>query len=424
MQRSAAKTQADKRRRGSSAQATTPPEESVEVEDIVPGCLTKTQWTDLLLREDSDDIVGEIMEELLSKVLDSCFKVYIKRQVVPYSASWAKSFLTKIVEQQILCVGGEGPGEAAKIEDTEPLPSISDTWVPVLKVATPRPQPTVPQEADTEVSIQKEPCTNQQYHNTVQTRSSLRQSEEQTSPRRPLPEKHHEVFTPRPPPKMNRKKVPLINTPPKPVQNELLPPLSCSAEKEGLRSGSRNARNSASSNMTESFSQKDPKPIPKLDPSCLPRHFTFPQIEILDNNSTKPFSTKPSRLSKLEPRSNKHKSEWPKISLELLSSSKDESANFQRKNEADIRPKKMSSLQREEGVASSRLFRPEKMDLAKGVSILDSHTVAINSVKLNPLTQSTNLRPIQREAALPLFSVDQVITGQSSQITPLVQFRN
>ncbi|XP_026044398.1 uncharacterized protein C2orf81 homolog isoform X3 [Astatotilapia calliptera] len=127
MPRSATKVQTDKHRRRSSVQVISPAAQEQKGEDIIPGHSTRTQWTNMLLQEDADEAVGEILDELLRKVMKGCLDVYTESQ----------RYLTQIVEHQILCLDeGEGPVERSKTEDSEPVPPTSDAWaqgcVPVL----------------------------------------------------------------------------------------------------------------------------------------------------------------------------------------------------------------------------------------------------------------------------------------------------
>ncbi|XP_075954986.1 uncharacterized protein C2orf81 homolog [Anarhichas minor] len=427
MPRSAAKFQADNRSRRS---VHTPRIQDLEVEDIIPGCLTQAQWTDTLIREDADEAVGELMEELMSKLMEGCFKVYIEKQIAPFSASWAKSYLTQILERKILCLDeGEGPEEASKTEDSEPMPPTSDAWVqgcvPVVN-ATPRPHPASQQDDDIgQVPVQTEPRVNQQCNTMVQAKGSPKQSEKETRPRRPVSYECYEVLSPRPPPKIDRKKKQWVNLPPipKPVPSKLLPLLSCSAEKRDVDVEGKNVRHSVYNNTTGSLHQhKSYQPIQKLDPSCLPRHCIFPSYEIVDND-TKPKSKKPSGLSKPEPRYNKQQTEWTVASQKQLTSSKDQPTKFQRGNAADVWLKKLSPSRHDRMVSSGPL-RLDTMVLAKGVSLLDSQAVEIHPLKSNPPTKSTKLRLIRSDVAVPLLSVEQVTTGPPPQVTPLFQTKN
>ncbi|XP_035514842.1 uncharacterized protein C2orf81 homolog [Morone saxatilis] len=420
MPRSAAKSQADKRRCRSTVQVTPPPTQEVEVEDIIPGRLTQPQWMDMLIQEDADETVGEIMEELLSKVMEGCLKVYIERQLAPFSASWAERHLTQILERRIVSLDeGEGPEEASKTEDSEPMPAISDAWaqgcVPVEN-ASPRPRLASQQEVDIGqvVPVQTEPSVDQQCNVMAQANSSPKQSEKQTSPRRPVRDKRYKLLSPRPSLKIDLEKKQQIISPPKLVPRKSLPPLG------------KDKTHSFSNRTTGSLHQhKDHRPIPRLDPSSLPRHFVFPQYEILDNNCTKPNSKKPSGQSKLEPRYNKKQTEWTVTSLKPLTSSQDQPERFQRRKDADVWLKKLSPYRhRREGMESSGPLRLETMELAEGVSLLDPQAVDSNSFKFNLPAPSTKLRLIQSDAAVPLFSVQQVTTGPPPQVTPLFQSKN
>ncbi|XP_071756503.2 uncharacterized protein C2orf81 homolog [Centroberyx gerrardi] len=372
MSRSAAKSRADKGGRRPSAQAITPQAitprpQDLDVEEIIPGRLTQAQWMDMLREEDAEETVGEIMEELLSQVMEGCFKAYIQRQLVPFSTSWAKDCLVQVLEWQFLHRDeGEGPEEASRTEDSEPLPATADSWaqgcVPVINT-TPPPHPT-PQQgaADGQVAGRMEPRANQQCHVMAQTSSSTKQSEKDRSPSEPEDYRSHR--------------------------------------------------------------HKDYRRIPRLDHSCLPRHGVSPQYEILDTNHTKPHPKRPSRLSIPERRLDKQQTEWTGSSLKPLTSCVDQPAKLQGRNGADVwlslRKKSTPTGHKREGIIPfSGSLRLDTMDLVQGVSLVDPQVVQLNPLKLNRPAQSTKLRPMRSGPAVPLFSVEQLTAGPPPQVTPL-----
>ncbi|XP_053276906.1 uncharacterized protein C2orf81 homolog [Pleuronectes platessa] len=352
MPRSAAKSQASKSRRMSSVPVTPLP---TQEQEIIPGRLTQTQWNKVLIQEENDEIVGEIIDELMSKVMDGCLQVYVERQLEPFSTSWAKNYLTQILEQQIMCPDeGEGTEEASKTEDTEPMPSIIDSWaqgcVPVVYALPPLSYPySAQQEADVvQVPAQTGPGDDQQCDAMAQTKSSPKQPDRERSPRKPVNNKQCKVLIPRPPPKIDVKKRQQFNFPPKPVADKLPPIRSCSVLKKDVEVEDKRGIYCVYNNMAGPSHQfKKYQSIPRLDSSSLPRHAIFPQYEIINSDQSNP--KKPSRLSKLEPKY-KQKSEWTITTVMPLTSSKNKPAKFHRRNEADVFLKKLSPLRRRQDV--------------------------------------------------------------------------
>uniref|UniRef100_A0A665T8K3 Uncharacterized protein n=1 Tax=Echeneis naucrates TaxID=173247 RepID=A0A665T8K3_ECHNA len=447
MPRSAARSQTDRSRRMSAVQMSPPPPQELEVEGVIPGRLTLAQWTDMMAQEDAEEAVGELMDELMSRVMEGCLKVYIERQLAPFSASWAMNYLTQILQQQILCPDeGEGPEGVCETEDSEPVATIPDAWaqgcVPVVS-AIPRPHPVEEQvllnfffnvksslhiyllyEADILlVPAQTEAQVNHKCKLSLRNSSPM-QYENETSPREPASDKQCRVLSPRPPPKTDRKKRQQVSLLPKPVPDKLLPVLSCSAEKTNVDIHVRNRVYSIYGHMTGPLHQpKNCQSIPKLDPSCLPQHSIFPQYEIVDKNYTTPNHKKPSGLSKLEQKYSKRQTERSVTTLTLLTSSKDQQAKLQRRNEADVLKKISPSRHRREGTGFSSSLRLDTMVLSKGVSLQDSQAVD-SPLKCTPLSLSIKLRPIRSDIAVPLFSADQLTAGQPPQVTPLFHSEN
>lgn len=276
-----------------------------------------------------------------------------------------------------------------------------------------------------QVPEQIEPTSDQ--HVVPLSSYSPKQCEKETSPRRPGRQKLNNVLSPHPSPKVDRNQKQQTRSLPRSVRGKLLPRLSCSSERQDVEVKRVNRTFSVSNHLTRSLNHlKDHQPIPRLEPSNFPRHCIIPQYEILDNANTKSSSKKQSRLYKLEQTSYKEQQpESTVTSLRLLTSTKDQSGEFQRRNEADLCLRKPSpSGHSKDGMLLSGSLRLDMMEFTKGVSLLDPQADVINSVKFTLPALSTKLRPIQHEATVPLYSIEQVATARPSKVSPVFQSKN
>uniref|UniRef100_A0A8C6BK02 Chromosome 2 open reading frame 81 n=1 Tax=Monodon monoceros TaxID=40151 RepID=A0A8C6BK02_MONMO len=120
-----------------------PPTAPVPQVDIVPGRLTEAEWMALTALEEGEEVVGDILADLLARVMDSAFQVYLTQQCIPFTISQAREAMLQITEWRFLA-RDEGESAVAEDptwgEDEEPLSCTTDAWaqgsVPVLHALT------------------------------------------------------------------------------------------------------------------------------------------------------------------------------------------------------------------------------------------------------------------------------------------------
>ncbi|XP_045405858.1 uncharacterized protein C2orf81 homolog [Lemur catta] len=127
----------------SKAEKARPPTVSVPQVDIVPGRLSEAEWMALMALEEGEEVVGDILADLLARVMDSAFKVYLTQQCIPFTISQAREAMLQITEWRFL---PQDKGESAVAEDPtwgedeEPSACMIDSWaqgsVPVLHTPT------------------------------------------------------------------------------------------------------------------------------------------------------------------------------------------------------------------------------------------------------------------------------------------------
>ncbi|XP_072294768.1 uncharacterized protein [Eucyclogobius newberryi] len=122
---------------------TEPQPQDTEPEELVPGRLTRTSWTEMLAQEEAEEAVAEHMEKLLRNVMDGCCRADVRQQVFPFTTNWVKKCLIQTVEQRFLCRDDGDGAEEVLPEDCEPPPAEADAWaqgcVPLVRPSPPLP---------------------------------------------------------------------------------------------------------------------------------------------------------------------------------------------------------------------------------------------------------------------------------------------
>ena len=55
---------------------------TVHTNDLIPNRINLTDWTNLMQEEDDINFIGELVYEIIDKVLNKCYEEYINKQVV------------------------------------------------------------------------------------------------------------------------------------------------------------------------------------------------------------------------------------------------------------------------------------------------------------------------------------------------------
>ncbi|XP_060763155.1 uncharacterized protein C2orf81 homolog [Neoarius graeffei] len=138
MARNTSKSRAEKGR-GSSAQ---PPTKTEDLEDSVEQeCLTKFELLRMIAQEEGEEIVSDILEELMTHVMEKCYEVYLKKQIIPFTVAWVNDTILQLTKWQYLMRDEGDDVDTASLlqEDTMPAHSIPDSWadgcVPVMKIS-------------------------------------------------------------------------------------------------------------------------------------------------------------------------------------------------------------------------------------------------------------------------------------------------
>ncbi|XP_073506354.1 uncharacterized protein C2orf81 homolog isoform X2 [Phyllobates terribilis] len=111
--------------------------------DIIPGRFTEDDWMSMVTAEDGEDVVGDLVDSLISHVMEECLTVYLQQQVIPYTVSQARDAMLQIVQWTFVPRDeGKHKPDSESTWQEEPQPCPHDSWaqgcVPVTQpVRTP-----------------------------------------------------------------------------------------------------------------------------------------------------------------------------------------------------------------------------------------------------------------------------------------------
>ncbi|XP_066568037.1 uncharacterized protein C2orf81 homolog [Amia ocellicauda] len=468
MSRFTSKSRADKSRVPSAPVPPSAPS-AVAPADIVPGRLTESDWVAMLMQEEGEEVVADIVDKLMSRVMEECYRVYLQRQLVPFTVSQAREALLQMVEWRFLVRDeGEGPDSTSSWEeDEEPQPCSTDSWaqgcVPVLHTGL-TPRTTLPQAPSTREqtaagSPQPQPELQPLESGMdaasiavpLQNRPAEIKAEKKTlsGPKKTMPP----LRMPAPPPKTEQRSKQFPHQAPLPTTKEKVRP-------QPLRESHTEAPQSTQQEGLGPLPSPPAAPRPplldataggrstwvgavqKLDPARLPRHRIWPAFEVLEANA---LQHPPGRTASTLP-GRARQEKWRaggQFALRRLAPLPPPTVPGQVLHQEAQKPHRRSVLKpfplpdpsphpsnpiyTQEDSSPPRGPLPltahlllDSMELSPGVSLKDPRwprTGSWRETQPQP-DYSTALKPIRSTLPSPLISLDQLVTGQHPLASP------
>lgn len=130
------------------------PQTPVTATEIVPGKFNESDWNLMVERDNAEEFIFDLVDELLVNTMDAIYKLYIERQLLPFTITMAKDAILQIIEWQFLArdEGEEGLVESCWTQDEEPDAAVTDCWAQgsVPKTEIPIPTPVLEEEDEEE----------------------------------------------------------------------------------------------------------------------------------------------------------------------------------------------------------------------------------------------------------------------------------
>jgi len=106
---------------------------------IIPGKFMESEWIHLVEKENGDDFVHDVLNDIISAACNQIFHNIVDSRVQPYSVLSVKRLLLQLLEWRFIesDIGeNENALKTAWVKDSEPLACVTDSWaqgaVPVV----------------------------------------------------------------------------------------------------------------------------------------------------------------------------------------------------------------------------------------------------------------------------------------------------